>query len=230
MAANHGVAVKTLRRWRLLYQSRGLPRGQAHTCALCPVCDGADLDAGAYAELLGWYLGDGHLTRARRDVFTLRIVNDVRYPRLNARIVELLTRVKPGARAHVRDRTGCVLTAVGWKHWPCLFPQHGPGRKHERRLELEAWQREAVSSHPHAFLRGLLHSDGCRITNWTTRNGKRYEYGRWFFSNESVDIMGWCQEALDLVGVSWTMPRPNCLSVATRAGVAHLDEHVGPKI
>ena len=26
------------------------------------------------------------------------------------------------------------------KHWPCLFPQHGPGRKHTRKIELEQWQ------------------------------------------------------------------------------------------
>ena len=32
--------------------------------------------------------------------------------------------------------------ARAWKHWPCLFPQHGPGRKHERKIRLEAWQRD----------------------------------------------------------------------------------------
>ncbi|HSV37444.1 MAG TPA: hypothetical protein VLI04_01675 [Nocardioidaceae bacterium] len=120
-----------------------------------------------------------------------------------------------------------------WKHWPCLFPQHGPGRKHERSLELTEWQRQIIQEHPAAFLRGLFHSDGCRITNWTTRvvdgETRRYEYGRWMFTNHSTDIMAWCQEALDLVGVRWTMPRWNCLSVATRVGVAYLDEVVGPK-
>jgi len=24
-----------------------------------------------------------------------------------------------------------------WKHWPCLLPQHGPGRKHERALGMQ---------------------------------------------------------------------------------------------
>jgi len=128
---------------------------------------------------------------------------------------------------------GCVHVQSNWKHWPCLFPQHGPGRKHERVLVLEPWQRELVAEHPVAFLRGLFHSDGCRITNWTTRvvsgERRRYEYGRWMFSNNSADIMGWCQASLDLLGVRWTMPRWNCLSVATRAGVAYLDEAIGPK-
>ncbi len=60
------------------------------------------------------------------------------------------------------------------------LPQHGPGKKHERRIVLESWQQAVVDAHPWAFVRGLVHSDGCRITNWTTRvvNGerKRYEY------------------------------------------------------
>lgn len=30
------------------------------------------------------------------------------------------------------------------KHWHCLFPQHGPGRKHERAIILERWQQEIV--------------------------------------------------------------------------------------
>lgn len=61
-AAVHGVAVKTIRRWRRLYQRRGLPRGQAHTRVPCPRCEDGELDAAAYSELFGWYLGDGHIT------------------------------------------------------------------------------------------------------------------------------------------------------------------------
>lgn len=120
-----------------------------------------------------------------------------------------------------------------WKHWPCLFPQHGPGRKHERPIVLEPWQREIVERYPGALLKGLFHSDGCRITNWTVRQvagqPRRYEYPRYFFSNESTDIMGICSSALDQLGVAWRMARPNLLSVARREAVARLDEHVGPK-
>jgi hypothetical protein len=59
----HGVAIKTIRRWRRLYQRRGLPRRTAGRP--CPRCDGASLSPAAYAELLGWYLGEGTLTRYR---------------------------------------------------------------------------------------------------------------------------------------------------------------------
>ena len=69
--------------------------------------------------------------------------------------------------------------------------------------------------------------------NWTERTvagrRKRYEYPRYFFANESADILGLCGWALDLVGVAWRTPRRNLLSVARRDDVAKLDEYVGPK-
>src|SRR5664279_378517 len=68
-AKRHAVAVKTIRRWRRLYVRRGLPRGQRHLLARCPRCEGAPIDEVGYAELLGWYLGDGHITRGRRQVY-----------------------------------------------------------------------------------------------------------------------------------------------------------------
>jgi hypothetical protein len=113
-AAQHGVAVKTIRRWRREYQRRGRPRGQLHTAAACPRCEDADLDATAYAELLGWYLGDGHISRGRRAVFNLHVFNDERYVANNKRIARLMASVKPGGRPHTRRVPGCVITTVSW--------------------------------------------------------------------------------------------------------------------
>jgi hypothetical protein len=90
-----------------------------------------------------------------------------------------------------------------------------------------------VRRHAGRFLRGLFHSEGCRVTNWTVRpvagQPKRYEYPRYFFSNSSTDIIGLCAWALDLLEIPWRMARPNMLSVARREAVAALDVHVGPK-
>jgi hypothetical protein len=232
-AALHGVAVKTIRRWRRLYQRRGLPRGQLHTTAPCPRCTSATLDEEAYAELLGWYLGDGHLDAGRRDVWNLHIFNDLSYPQDNERMQELMRRVKPGGRPHTRVHLGCLVITVSWKHWLCLFPQHGPSRKHLRSIVLEQWQRELVERQPSAFLRGLFHSDGCRVTNWATRRVReevrRYEYPRWHFSNRSEDILSLCCWALDLAGISWRRSSPVALSVSQRDAVARLDELIGQK-
>jgi hypothetical protein len=232
-ANRHGVAVATIRRWRRLYQRRGLARGQAHLSATCPRCDGGPLDAEAYAELLGWYLGDGHISRAHRDVYALHIYNDLAYPRLSQDVADLMRRVKPGCRPHTRQLRGCLAITVSWKHWPCLFPQHGPGRKHERTLRLEDWQRDIVTAAPAALVRGLMHSDGCRVNNWARRTvagePKRYDYPRWQFVNHSADIRAWCCDALDLLDVPWRASSWRTIPVSTRAGVARLDELVGRK-
>ncbi|QYJ04775.1 hypothetical protein KUV85_03575 [Nocardioides panacisoli] len=232
-ATKHGVAVVTIRRWRRRYVRRGLPRGQAHTSVACPICDDAPLDGSAYSELLGWYLGDGHISKGRRRVHNLHVVNDVRYPRDNEHIGALMRRVKPGGRAHTRDVPGCVITTVSWNHWPCLFPQHGPGRKHERPIVLADWQRHVVEAEPAAFLRGLFHSDGCRVINATTRRvagaPRTYRYPRWQFCNASADIRGLCCWALDLVDVAWRRSNVRVISVSRREAVARLDALIGPK-
>ena len=128
---------------------------------------------------------------------------------------------------------GCINTTVSWKHWPCLFSQHGPGRKHERKLRLEPWQRELIQAHPADFLRGLFHSDGCRSKNWATRmvggQTKRYDYPRWEFTNNSDDIRAWCTDALDLLEIPWRQPYWKTIAVSTRAGVAKLDDLIGLK-
>jgi len=232
-AEQHGVAVSTIRRWRRLYQRRGLARGQAHTRVPCPRCAQAALDEVAYAELLGWYLGDGHTSPSRGGVWNLHIYNDVRYVEPNAHLVDLMRRVKPGGRPHTRRVPGCIVTTVSWKHWLCLFPQHGAGRKHEREIRLEDWQRDVVARHPGDLLRGLFHSDGSRTANWARLKvagvPKRYDYPRWEFVNRSDDILELCTWALDLCGVAWRRPRVNAIAVSRRTDVRRLDDLIGPK-
>lgn len=123
------------------------------------------------------------------------------------------------------------------KHLPCLFPQHGAGKKHDRSIALQPWQREFVDGHPWELIRGLIHSDGSRITNWTTQRvggaQKRYEYPRYFFTNASDDIIKLFTNALDTVGVEWKPTHQNRtvknISVAKRASVALMDTRIGPK-
>ena len=78
---------------------------------------------------------------------------------------------------------------------------------------LEPWQQEVVDESPALFLPGLFHSDGCRITNWTVRKvdgvDKRYEYPRWFFSNESADILDLCAASLDRLGIAHRVATPS---------------------
>lgn len=222
-----GVSRAALRDWR---DNGIVPQGRP---ALCFVCNGqACAESAAYAALLGYYLGDGCVSRQRR-TYSLRVSCDASYPAIVDDVDKAIAAVHPSGRVcHVRA-PGVVVAQSCWKHWPCLFPQHGPGRKHQRKLELADWQRAILEEHPAAFLRGLLHSDGCRVNNWATRmvagEKKRYDYPRWQFVNHSSDIRDWFTETLDLLDIPWRQSSWMCISVSTRDGVARLDELVGPK-
>lgn len=111
------------------------------------------------------------------------------------------------------------------KHWPCLFPQHGPGRKHERQIELEAWQQDHVARNPRPLLRGLIHSDGCRVV----ANDRGVISVRYHFSNRSEDIKRIFCDALDLMDIAWTRPCDRQIAIYRKACVARLDKFIGPK-
>jgi len=138
--------------------------------------------------------------------------------------------VMPTSSVFRRPKHGCTSVDSWSRHWPCLFPQHGPGRKHERRIILQPWQQTIVDAYPGQFVRGLFHSDGYRGLNRVKRglpSGDRwYAYPRYLFVNQSADIRGLCGEVL---GVAWRYSKPNTISVARREAVARLDEFVGPK-
>jgi hypothetical protein len=196
----------------------------------CPRCqptpDVPDNPA-RYAYLLGLYLGDGHLVTSAK-VPVLRVFCADAWPGLIEECETAMLAVLAKNVQRVR-RIGCVAVQSYSNHWPCLIPQNGPGRKHERPIYLAEWQQPIVDQNPGSFLRGLFHSDGCRVTNRVKRGNKTYLYPRYMFSNESTDIMSLCQKSLDGLGVEWRMCRRNLLSVARREAVAALDEHVGPK-
>lgn len=111
------------------------------------------------------------------------------------------------------------------KHWPCLFPQHGPGRKHERTIALEPWQQDLVDQATEAFVRGLIHSDGCRVV----ANDRGVASIRYHFTNGSEDILGLFTAALDKLDIPWTRSTRYVVSVYRKAATARLDEFIGPK-
>jgi hypothetical protein len=102
-----------------------------------------------------------------------------------------------------------------------------------RKIALQPWQRTIVMANPGHFARGLFHSDGYRGINRVrarlAQGDQSYEYPRYLFTNESGDILRFCGETLDLLGVAWRFSRRNAISVARREAVARLDEFVGPK-
>jgi hypothetical protein len=164
-------------------------------------------------------------------VHRLRISLDNRYPGIVEECRRAAQLVLPDNRVAIQrlEERGCSEVYVYSKSLICLFPQSGPGPKHERPIRLSPWQQEKVRGSTEAFLRGLLHTDGCRIANSVRHGTKTYVYSRYCFSNMSADIKRLFCEACDRLGIEWRVMNEQNLSVARRASVARLDEFVGPK-
>jgi hypothetical protein len=178
----------------------------------------------AYCYVLGLYLGDGCISRDRR-VWRLRIVLDNKYPAIIDRCRAALSTLMPGQHAGMTKKKGCVEVWLYSKHWPCLFPQHGPGRKHNRTIALEPWQQALVDQATEEFVLGLIHSDGCRVV----ANDRGVMSIRYHFSNRSEDIIGLFTGALDALDIPWTRSTKYIVSIYRKAATARLDEFVGPK-
>jgi hypothetical protein len=218
IARRTGIPRETVRHWRTKPRRRERPGFNA-----------AAVPGDEYAYLLGLYLGDGCLSRLPRDVYALRITLDERYVSIIDLCVDAVRAVMPGNRVGIVPKQGSVEVKAYSKRWPEVFPQHGPGRKHERPIVLEPWQQDIVDAETEAFVRGLIHSDGCRFTN-TVRHGDRtYAYPRYNFTNASPDIRLLFTDACDRLGIAWRRMNARNVSVARRDAVAHLDEFVGPK-
>jgi hypothetical protein len=232
-----GIPRGTIRDWRVgvAYGSGGRTKfwsGQRPS-PICFRCNDGWVDEEAYAYLLGQYLGDGCLSLMPKEVFRLRIVCDVRYPDIIDEIASSTVIIRGTEKVGFIMKTGCVEVYSDWKHWLCLFPQHGAGRKHERRIELAPWQRDIVTAHPRALVRGLIHSDGCRHINPITRrlpSGTRhYRYTRYMLTNTSTDILTIFTDALDLLEVHWTKTNARNIAVSRRDDVTFLDSFIGAK-
>jgi hypothetical protein len=131
----------------------------------CPRCHDSPMEDSSYAYLLGLYLGDGHIVHGPRDVYVLAIACSDDWPGLMAAARQAMAAVMPASSVCGVKQTGCTMIKSYSKHWACLFPQHGPGRKHQRKIELAQWQEIIVRKYPGEFARGLFHSDGWRGVN-----------------------------------------------------------------
>jgi hypothetical protein len=184
----------------------------------------------AHAYLLGIYLGDGCLYEHSRGTFGLKVTLDEAYPWIVISVADAIAHVRgrqPSVSRPRRDR--CKVVTSYSRSWPCLLPQHGPGRKHTRHIELTPWQRAIVRIAPKPFLRGLIHSDGGRGLNRVKVKGRWYAYPRYQFSNRSDDIRTLFTDTCDFLGVRWRPWGRYHVSVARRDSVAYLDSFIGPK-
>ncbi|MGH3580384.1 MAG: hypothetical protein ACRDUB_02255 [Mycobacterium sp.] len=159
-------------------------------------------------------------------VWRLRIALDKKYPGINESCRLAIDAIMPGQVARIEpQKAGYVVVGLYSKHWPCLFPQHGPGRKHLRPIVLEPWQQDHVAAATEDFIRGLIHSDGCRVV----ANDRGVASVRYHFTNHSTDIRELYCAALDSLGIPWTQNSRYVIAVYRKAATARLDQFVGPK-
>jgi len=222
VARQLGIARTTVRDWRA-------PRYVSKRTATCPRCwrpvHDLRFTSSDYALLLGLYLGDGHIVRMAR-TFRLRIFMDGRYHDMITAARDVVATVLATDRVHrvtMYDGSMVVVSAYS-THLPCLFPQHGPGKKHERRIALESWQEAHVDAAPWAFLQGCIWSDGCHFVN---RTGP-YEYLSYSFDNYSRDVLDLFSSTCDRVGVEHRRYEKS-IRIYRRMAVAAMVEHVGFK-
>jgi hypothetical protein len=174
------------------------------------------------------YLGDGYIVAMAKKVFRLRIYLDMRYPGIVRECADAMAAVMPRNRVDVRQtRPGhnCMQVGTYSRSLPCLFPQHGPGMKHTRRIVLADWQQHLIDEDPRPLIRGLIHSDGCRVIN----KSMGHEYLRYMFVNASADIREIFTDACDQLSIPWRQSAYRTISVARREGIEILDSFVGAK-
>lgn len=241
VAARLGISPRTVRDW-----CRGkVPAHSRAGVSQCGSCGSSDHRfnelSRSYVHLLGLYLGDGTISSGARGVYRLRISLDRKYPEIIHECVAALTEVFPSNRIGRQTRGGNYAKSsdgsnlelsVYSKTLRCLFPQHGPGKKHQRRIWLAEWQQQLAERWPEPLIRGMIQTDGSRFMN-TGRGGWRHP--RYEFSNRSTDITSIFCTACDRLGLRWTASFPKDDSktvkiyVSRKADVARMDEFVGPK-
>ena len=226
IARHLSVPVSTVRDW--LARS-----GPAHSRpgdpAVARCCPGGGLGlhefellTADYVYLLGLYLGDGCISQHRRGVYRLRLAVHAKYPGIVDSAVRAMSAVRSNRVSTQLRPQNYVEVSGYWKCWPWLFPQHGPGKKHER--SLTGWQNTLVDRWPDHLLRGPIHSDGRRLQN----SGTNWSWPRYSFSQVSDDIRTVFCDACDRLGLHWTEARTT-IYVSRKRDVAILDEFIGPK-
>src|SRR5207245_947625 len=116
-----GISRAAIRSWQT--RIKPLPR-------MATPPPGPPADEVSYSYLLGLYLGDGCISAHTRGTgYYFRIACADAWPGLIEACEAAMRAVNPAHNAYRVQAQGYVSVVGYYPHWPCLFPQHGPGKK-----------------------------------------------------------------------------------------------------
>lgn len=236
IAKRENISRSTINSWRKGGQTR---EEQSHSAGLMDLAPVAQLVEATiskvvqcefeshqeYNYLLGVYLGDGYIDRMPR-TYRLRFFQDGKYPILTQRWADTLGWLLPQNTVSVAKRGAMNIVMVHSQFLPALFPQHGEGRKHERKIALVEWQERALENpaNTRSLVEGAIHSDGCIYNNRVNET----DYKSYDFANTSQDILDIVERASSTLGLRCTRGKTN-LRWRKRSDVEVLDGFVQPK-
>lgn len=112
----------------------------------------------AYSFLLGFFLGDGHITGDK----SFKITNYIYFEEMNNRIIDNINILYPEYRVKVYKKKNCnaIDICVHSKNFCGLFPKY-KGKKHNTILFFETWMLDIIDQYKESFITGLIESDGC---------------------------------------------------------------------
>lgn len=154
----------------------------------------------AYSFCLGIYLCDGYIVQSKQHrVPNITFYNDYQYPINTREWCDKIQIIFPENKVNCKKKpsSNCVIVKVYNNCIWDLFPQHGKGKKHDRKLILEDWQKEIIKEFPEEFIKACVQSDGCIYIQKVSNR----QYHRHNFINKSEDIIDFFLWALSLVGI-----------------------------
>ena len=172
-----------------------------------------------YSYILGLYLGDGHIVKMKR-TFRLRIFLDKKYDDLNNYVKRTLELLFPNNKVTInKTKINMIIINVYSNNLINLFPQHGAGKKHNRSIVLEDWQRDVIV--PDQIIKGLIHSDGSYFYSGI--------YDRYEFKNSSSDILSIFKIYSNKLNLKYTEQK-KVITFYKREDVLKLKTIIGTKI
>lgn len=179
-----------------------------------------------YSYILGLYLGDGYINETAR-TWRLRIFLDIKYSKLNEFIIQELQKLFPKNKVGIIDFKTYWGISIYSNKIISLFPQHGEGMKHTRKIKFNDWQNEIIKSKD--FLKGLFHSDGSYYPRTNKKTGKiTHSYD---FRNESDDLHKLFKKHCEKLNINCTFSKkPKTTHIYKRDDVEKMVSLIGTKI